>query len=114
MSDLVESWLLEVEIVYNDKSFFPNNTEMYIKVLWKISVQHKKGHVVVNPICEKVFGSTTMVTNNSSLKKTVKLEFETDDSWVYETIKRSDCNSFDIFPDKGIVDFDKKHVKIFF
>lgn len=114
MSELVESWLLEAEIIYNDKSFFPNNTDMYMKAVWKISILPLDGHVRINPVCEKVFGSTTMTTNNSTLKKTVKLEFETDESWAYETIKRDDTSSFDIFPDKAIVNFDKKHVKIFF
>jgi len=114
MSELIESFLLEAEIIFNDKSFFPNNTDMFIKAIWRLSTTSLEGHIKINPVCEKVFGTTTRITNSSFLKKTIKLEFETDNSWAYETIKRNDTSSFDIFPDKAILNFDKKHVKIFF
>jgi len=107
----MKTQILDCDIIIYGNFISLINSEMKIECEWDINIEKKEDSALVKISIENLKGYVTYFSSKTDYKKTIKIEFNTDSSWLlkskYETI-----TEVHIEPIKAIIDFDSKIINI--
>jgi len=111
----MKTQILDCDIIVNGNKISIINSEMKIELDWDINIEKKDDSALGKIILKNLKGYVSYFSSKPVYKKTTKIEFNTDSSWLlkskYETITEA-LDFICIEPVKAIVDFDSKCVNI--
>jgi hypothetical protein len=107
----MKTQILDCDIIVNGNRISVINSEMKIDLDWDIDIEKKEDSALIKIALKNIKGYVSYFSSKTDYKKTIKIEFNTDSSWLlkskYETITQ-----VHIEPVKSIIDFDSKCVNI--
>jgi hypothetical protein len=107
----MKTQILDCDIIINGNNISVINSEMKIELDWDINIEKKEDSALVKIELKNLKGYVSYFSSKPDYKKTIRIEFNTDSSWLlkskYETI-----TEVHIEPVKSIIDFDSKCVNI--